>query len=141
MSGTGQYYGLGEGKEVNELPTVKDTKIFLGKKFKIDAAHHLENYEGKCANMHGHTWYIEIEIVAFCRDQSGIAIDFNEFTKDVNDKIIEKLDHNVINSVVENPSAENIAEWIFEKMDEDYQVSYVKVQEGEGGYAKKCQST
>jgi 6-pyruvoyltetrahydropterin/6-carboxytetrahydropterin synthase len=71
--------------------------------------------------MHGHTWKIAITIFIRQMDKLGIGIDFKKLKTVVTDKIIVKFDHKVLNHVMPiNPTAENIAKWIFEELDEDF---------------------
>jgi 6-pyruvoyltetrahydropterin/6-carboxytetrahydropterin synthase len=50
-------------------------------------------------------------------NEEGMVIDFLEVKKIVNDEIISKFDHAYLNDIFEQPSAENIARFIFEKLD------------------------
>jgi 6-pyruvoyltetrahydropterin/6-carboxytetrahydropterin synthase len=56
-----------------------------------DASHHLENYEGKCANKHGHTYKICVWVKGeeSKLNKAGILWDFGNIKK-----VIEELDHN-----------------------------------------------
>lgn len=76
--------------------------------FEFDAAHYLKDYKGKCANLHGHRWVVELEIKGSNLDEKGILWDFSN-TKE----IVEMLDHKCLNEVLkENPTAENISLFI-----------------------------
>lgn len=78
----------------------------------FDAAHYLPNYPGKCARLHGHTYRVEVEVTGKVESKTGMFIDFSILKEEVN-KIINKLDHNLINDIMEDiPTAENIAKWI-----------------------------
>lgn len=71
----------------------------------FDAAHHLENYEGECANLHGHRWVLEVYIKV--PESDDISLDF----KDAKELINKELpDHQYLNKIYPfNPTAENIA--------------------------------
>jgi 6-pyruvoyltetrahydropterin/6-carboxytetrahydropterin synthase len=85
-------------------------EIYVREKF--DSAHFLPGYDGKCANLHGHTWVVEITIRS-TKLASGMVIDFF----DVKTKLREILpDHALLNDVVENPTAENLAQFVYEKL-------------------------
>jgi len=73
----------------------------------ISAAHHLPLYEGKCADVHGHSWKIEVDIVSKVNKKTGMVVDFSKI-KD----IINQLDHKDINDFISNPTAENIVKFI-----------------------------
>jgi 6-pyruvoyltetrahydropterin/6-carboxytetrahydropterin synthase len=73
-------------------------------KHHFDASHKLPNYNGKCANLHGHRWEVEVEIDGPVNPETGMLIDFT-----VVKKLIDKYDHSYLNDVFVNPTAENIA--------------------------------
>jgi len=89
--------------------------LFISKEFTYDAAHQLVNYNGKCENLHGHTYKLRITLTGDI-DKSGMIIDFNLIKKIVEEKIIEKLDHNFLNNIVAQPTAENILLWIWREL-------------------------
>jgi len=80
----------------------------------FDAAHHLENYEGKCKNIHGHTYKVEVWIKGDSSqlDKAGILWDFGNLTNKLKD-----LDHpkegELNNLLGINPTAENISMILF----------------------------
>lgn len=88
----------------------------------FDSAHFLKNYEGKCANMHGHTYNVEIEVTAYgiyARDlnidNAGMLMDFGILKAHLKE-ILDGLDHKILNEceIFEgmNPTAEIISEKI-----------------------------
>ncbi len=85
----------------------------------FSSAHHLLNYQGKCENMHGHNWKVEVVAKGNNLDKSNILIDFKILKKDLN-KIMEYLDHKDLNELEEfqgeSPSSEYISKFIFYKM-------------------------
>lgn len=102
------------------------------KRLEIAGAHKLSlNYESKCSNIHGHNWIVEIYMQSKDLDRNGMVMDFTHIKKEIHDA----LDHKYINDVVQvNPTAENIARWICEKLGEKcYKVT---VQESEGNIAE-----
>lgn len=82
----------------------------------FDAAHQLRGYKGKCENIHGHNWKVEVEVLAEQLNEIGIAIDFKKL-KEITDSVVSTLDHKFINELPPfteiNPSSENIARWIY----------------------------
>ncbi len=66
-----------------------NTRIY--KQVHFDASHRLLHYQGKCANLHGHRWLVEVWIEGPVDPESGILVDFNEITS-----IIEQFDHQII---------------------------------------------
>jgi len=60
----------------------------------FDAAHRLLQYQGKCANLHGHTWVVEVGIDIDIRQITsvGFAIDFGDL-KLIVKSVLEEYDH------------------------------------------------
>ena len=83
------------------------------------AAHQLRLYDGKYENLHGHNWTAQVTVEADELDPIGVGIDFVEL-KAMVEKNLSQLDYHNINEVPpfdeQNPSAENIARWLFLKL-------------------------
>jgi 6-pyruvoyltetrahydropterin/6-carboxytetrahydropterin synthase len=83
------------------------------------AGHALRNYKGKCENVHGHNFKVQVRIEGQNLDESGMLVDFID-VKNVMRKVIDRLDHQFLNEVppfdIKNPSAENIAEYFHHEM-------------------------
>ena len=99
----------------------------------FSSAHHLLNYKGKCENMHGHNWKVEVTAKGNTLDKSNILIDF-KLLKKVTNEIIDYLDHKDLNELEEfkneSPSSEFIAKFIYYKIKEQIkEVSRVDVWE------------
>ncbi|WP_178075286.1 6-carboxytetrahydropterin synthase, partial [Pseudomonas sp. 2822-17] len=43
-------------------------RVLVSKEFTFDAAHHLHSYEGKCKNLHGHTYKVIFGISGYVDD-------------------------------------------------------------------------
>jgi 6-pyruvoyltetrahydropterin/6-carboxytetrahydropterin synthase len=82
------------------------------------AAHNLRNYRGKCENLHGHNYKVRITLAGQELDSTGLLYDFVQLKKAIQD-VIRSLDHTYLNERppfdVLNPSAENIARYIYEE--------------------------
>ena len=91
--------------------------MFISKDFKFDAAHNLVHYHGKCEKLHGHTYRLRV-VLEGTPDSEGMIIDFIELKQIVKDKVISRLDHAYINDIIPQPSAENIAVWIWREIAE-----------------------
>lgn len=82
-------------------------------------AHQLRGYKGKCENLHGHNWKVQVHVRAEKLNDIDLAIDFHDL-KDMTSEILSSLDHSMLNDVFPfteiNPSSENIAKWIFDCM-------------------------
>ena len=91
--------------------------MLLAKDFTFDAAHNLINYHGKCERLHGHTYKLRV-VVEGTPDDEGMIIDFIELKAVVKERVISRLDHSYINDIIPQPSAENIALWIWDELEE-----------------------
>jgi 6-pyruvoyltetrahydropterin/6-carboxytetrahydropterin synthase len=85
------------------------------------AAHTLRDYPGACNRMHGHNWKVEVEVQATKLDEVGMGIDFKEI-KQATRKVTDELDHYYLNDIPPfdrvNPTAENIASYIYQAVSE-----------------------
>ena len=86
----------------------------------FSAAHVLAEIGGKCEELHGHNFKVEATVAASDLNSTGLLIDFRIFKKWL-DEILEDIDHKHLNIIPLfagiNPSAENIAKYICEKME------------------------
>jgi len=85
----------------------------------FSAAHRLQEIGGICEKLHGHNFIVEVSLTSLELTESGILIDFRvlkEWTK----KILDQLDHKNLNEIDYfkniNPSAENIAKFIYDRI-------------------------
>lgn len=94
------------------------------------AAHQLRGHPGPCKNVHGHNWAVEVFFRAEKLDGQAMVIDFADVSKEL-DRITGLLDHKMINDVPPfdklTPTAERIAEWIFNKLKESLPASPSRV--------------
>ncbi len=94
-------------------------EIFISLTF--GAAHRLRDYCGKCENLHGHNWKVEVMVGSESLDQSGMVMDFHQL-KAAAREVTDELDHHYLNEDIPyfrtvNPSSENIAHYIFTKLE------------------------
>lgn len=122
MGGSGQY-----------IVEVRSRIVTLGKAFTFEAAHFLPGHE-KCGKIHGHTYRVIVKVRGFIKEETGMAIDFHELSEDVR-VVLSELDHRFLNDIFSLPTCENIAYYIKDKLNRDYQVEEILVEEGEGGFA------
>ncbi|MCQ2297726.1 MAG: 6-carboxytetrahydropterin synthase [Bacteroidales bacterium] len=76
-------------------------KLRLTKEFSFDMAHALTGYDGKCRNIHGHTYHLFVTVEGEPLDdqaspKDGMVVDFNQLKQIVNDKIVEPFDHALV---------------------------------------------
>lgn len=83
------------------------------------AGHALRGYKGKCENVHGHNYRVEITVKGEQLDAIGLLVDFAE-VKQLIRKVVARLDHRFINDLepfdVLNPSAENLAKYFYDEV-------------------------
>lgn len=110
---------------------------YVSKRMEIAGAHNLKlPYESKCSRIHGHNWIITVHCKSATLTDYGMIVDFARVKKEVH----TILDHSYINDVVSplNPTAENMAKWICDKVSSVCEVGKcykVEVQESEGNIA------
>ena len=89
------------------------------------AGHALRNYRGKCENVHGHNYKIRVMVRGENLDQAGMLADFVVLKRLLRD-VSERLDHVFLNDIEPfdkvNPTAENMAVYFCEKMQEGLQL-------------------
>lgn len=103
------------------------------------AAHFLRDYQGKCANVHGHNWKIVVKVTTEKLDDAGIAFDFHDL-RTVVKNATKLLDHKNLNELdyfsYQNPTSENIARFLYTKIQEQLpqyiKMSEIKVIESDG---------
>ena len=89
-------------------------------KAEFEAAHQINGYNGKCQRLHGHNWSVEAIVEGRELDELGMLIDFKILKAELN-KVLDELDHRYLNELTifskeANPTAENLARYIFETL-------------------------
>jgi 6-pyruvoyltetrahydropterin/6-carboxytetrahydropterin synthase len=105
-------------------------RVLVSKEFTFDAAHHLHCYEGKCKNLHGHTYKVVFGISGY-PNEIGIVIDFGDIKRIWKEQIEIYLDHRYLNETLPpmNTTAENMVVWIFEQMEQQLQTEEYRQQQ------------
>ncbi|WP_322923223.1 6-carboxytetrahydropterin synthase QueD [Paenibacillus campi] len=93
-------------------------RVLVNKEFTFDAAHHLHAYEGKCMNLHGHTYKVIFGISGI-PSANGIVVDFGDIKTIWKERIEPYLDHRYLNETLPpmNTTAENMVVWLYEQME------------------------
>jgi 6-pyruvoyltetrahydropterin/6-carboxytetrahydropterin synthase len=83
------------------------------------AAHALRNYQGGCENLHGHNFRVQVRVEGPNLDEAGLLVDFLELKRAM-DAVIDPYEHQNLNETAPfddlNPSAENIARWFHDRI-------------------------
>lgn len=121
--------------------------MIIGRTFTFCAAHELPKHKGKCKNVHGHNYKLEVEIEGNLNADTdspefGMVADFGNLDKTVNELIIKQLDHTHLNNHggIGYPTVESIALWITKEI-ADYlpmgiHLRKVKLWENDRSYAE-----
>jgi len=82
----------------------------------FSAAHSLK-YLGRCENMHGHNWKVQVFVESETLSEIGLVIDFKEIKKSIQE-LFEIVDHTNLNESLKglNPTSENISMWFYKKL-------------------------
>ncbi len=95
---------------------MKIGKVSITKVFTFDSAHHLNNYNGKCKNLHGHTYKLEVTVKGV-PDENGLVVDFHDLKDIVEDEVLSGIDHKYLNDIFDfNPTCEMLGLWIWEEV-------------------------
>jgi 6-pyruvoyltetrahydropterin/6-carboxytetrahydropterin synthase len=90
----------------------------------FSAAHHLRDYDGPCARLHGHNYRVQITVGGEHLGSDGMLVDFGEL-KGICDAVLVEYDHRCLNDLPAfatlNPTAENIACTLYHAVEERLQ--------------------
>lgn len=92
-------------------------RMRLDVEFTFAAAHRLPRYDGPCFRMHGHNYKFYVGIEGEVAPSSGMIADFGDVKRTVQEHVLVRVDHRNLNDILENPTAENIARWIWEVLE------------------------
>jgi 6-pyruvoyltetrahydropterin/6-carboxytetrahydropterin synthase len=106
----------------------------ISKTVQFAAAHNLPQHQGKCNNLHGHTYEVTISVTGPIQAEMGPAVgmvmDFAGLNAIIQDVIVERFDHKNLNIFFHNPTTENLAQHIFTLIEDaltEYKFQDVKV--------------
>jgi len=109
----------------------------IGKQFEFEACHSLPENEvyGKCCNLHGHRYELDIEVIGEINDLGWVC--------NYKEHVIDKYDHANLNEFFEVPTAENMTIEISKVLTEafknkNYRLKKVKLFETSTSYAELC---
>jgi len=89
----------------------------------FSGAHRLRYLHGKCEELHGHNWKVEVSVVSSRLGKDGVVIDFGILKQKV-EKVLNSLDHTYLNDLSYfsgiEPSSENIAKYIYDRLKSEW---------------------
>ena len=97
--------------------------------FTFEAAHQLPWHHGKCRNLHGHSYRLEVTVEGPI-GEDGIVVDFAEIKRVVERDVVDVYDHRYLNDLLDNPTAELVAAEIWKAVEAaDLAVSRIRLWE------------
>lgn len=94
----------------------------ISKDIKFDCAHMLSNYDGKCSNLHGHTYHGTVTLEGDVDPETGMLLDYNRIKQ-----IVDEFDHAIVFSDLEERGDAEKALWFWAN---DNQMKYVTIPDG-----------
>ncbi len=92
-------------------------RMRLDVEFYFAAAHRPPRYDGPCFRQHGHNYRFFVSLEGEVDPRTGMIIDFGLVKQAVQEEVMARVDHRDLNDLLENPTAENIARWIWETLE------------------------
>ena len=77
------------------------SKIRITKQFTFETAHALYGYDGKCKNIHGHSYKLDVTVIGepitdMNNVKCGMVIDFGDLKKIVKSEVVDTMDHAIL---------------------------------------------
>lgn len=91
--------------------------MLLSVDFFFSAAHALPFYDGPCKRLHGHNYQLRITLTGRPSPKDGMIRDFDEIKRTVTEMVLVDCDHRNLNDVMENPTAENMVVWMWDRLE------------------------
>jgi 6-pyruvoyltetrahydropterin/6-carboxytetrahydropterin synthase len=91
--------------------------VIVRRRFDFEAAHRLPDHPGKCRELHGHSYLLVVSVDRPVDPRSGMAVDFSDLKTIVKDEVVDRLDHRYINDLIDNPTAEVMTRWIWNRLE------------------------
>lgn len=91
-------------------------RMRLDVEFYFAAAHRLPRYEGPCFRLHGHNYKMFVAVEGEVDPRTGMIADFGVLKQVVQEHVLARVDHRDLNDILDNPTAENIARWVWETL-------------------------
>ncbi len=86
------------------------------RRFEFESSHVLPKHPGKCSRLHGHSYALVVSVERPVDAGSGMGIDFGDLKAVVRREVVDVLDHRHVNDLIDNPTAERMAVWIWNRL-------------------------
>jgi 6-pyruvoyltetrahydropterin/6-carboxytetrahydropterin synthase len=90
--------------------------VIVARIVEFQAAHHLPRHPGRCRDLHGHTYRLEVLCEGPVDPETGMVLDFADVKAVVKREVLDVLDHTLLNDRIENPTAEVVVAWIWQRL-------------------------
>lgn len=104
-------------------------KMLLTKKFAFEMAHALPGYEGKCANLHGHSYHLDVTVEGTVMHADGMTVDFHLLKELVEHTVVERFDHALVLPRGAGIEAPNLVEVDFQPTTENLLLHFARLLE------------
>lgn len=113
--------------------------MYLTKRFRFESAHRMFNadfsktendrYFGKCQNIHGHNYVLEITVAGKIDPDKGYFVNLHNLLSDVQNKVIDKIDHQYLNDILPGyktkpVTIEIVSQWIWDNLNKELSQYY-----------------
>ncbi len=85
--------------------------------FPFCSSHVLPRHPGRCRNLHGHNYVLQVQVTGKTDPVTGMVVDFEDLEAAVKQRAVSLMDHHHLNDLMENPTAENILRWTWKRLD------------------------
>ncbi len=107
--------------------------MVVTREFTFSSAHRLVAYEGRCENLHGHTYRLAVSVDA-PMGKDGMAFDFIKLREIVRAEAVEILDHRFLNDLIPQSTSENIAIWAWNRLKDKLPLCEIRLYESPDTY-------
>ncbi len=90
--------------------------VRITRTFAFEAAHRLPWHPGRCRELHGHSYKLEVTVEGPL-GEDGIVIDFSDLKEAVEREVLARYDHRYLNDLMDNPTAELVAGEVWKNLE------------------------
>lgn len=87
--------------------------MIIRREYRFEASHQLTRHPGRCQRLHGHSYRFLVDVEGPIERDQEMVLDFEDLDRIVGEEVLARLDHYHLNDVIDYPTAEWIAVWIW----------------------------